>query len=277
MTFRRPRPSSSCMATASTATSPASSSGLARAGTFAERYRRLHNRRAFTWWSTVFGYPIARLVLVPVVPIRWITPTSLTLVGFAVKLAGAAAIAVGSPAAIVAGFVLLQVSQVLDSMDGTLARARRQASPTGAFLDKLTDAVGLFAICAAVGARAVADGGGAAYPLLACAGAFACDLACYMYWVGRAEAPLAEAPRLDGGAEVPSWRMIRREWLLGWRKLPLFLEADLYLWIGLFGLAGRWRELCVLLAVTQLAALVLFVGHELRRIHRAHRAPPEPP
>jgi phosphatidylglycerophosphate synthase len=226
-----------------------------------ERYRRLHNRRAFTWWSTVFGYPVARLVLVWVVAWRRITPTAITLVGFGAKLAAAAAIAAG---AAVPAFVLLQVSQVLDSMDGTLARARRQASATGAFLDKLTDALGLFAICAAVGAQA----GGAGFTVLACGGAFACDAACYMYWVGRAAAPPLLAPPLDGAAAVPSWRAIGREWLLGWLKLPLFLEADLYLWIGVLGLAGQWRALCVLLAVTQGAALVVFVAHELRRIRR---------
>jgi len=233
-----------------------------------ERYRALHNRRALTWWSTVFGYPIARFLLIWIVPVRWITPTQLTLVGFAVKLAAAAALlGATSPAGLIAAIALLQLSQVLDSMDGTLARARGQSSATGAYLDKLTDAVGLFAICAVVGVRAAS--GGAVYPILACAGAFACDLACYMYWVTRAVAPAAApAARLDGGAPVLGWRAIRREWLRGWLKLPLFLEADLYLWIGVFAWFGAWRALCVVLAATQAAALVVVVTDHLIRLSR---------
>lgn len=239
-----------------------------------ERYRALHNRRALTWWSTVFGYPIARFLLIWIVPVRSITPTQLTLIGFAVKLAAAAALlGAGSPAGVAGAFVLLQISQVLDSMDGTLARARGQASAAGAYLDKLTDAIGLFAICAVVGVRAAGGaggGGGAIYPLLACAGAFACDLACYMHWVVRAVAPAAApAGRVDGGAPVLGWRAIRREWLRGWLKLPLFLEADLYLWIGMFASFGAWRALCVVLAVTQGVALVLVVAHHLLRLRRS--------
>ena len=235
-----------------------------------ERYRALHNRRALTWWSTVFGYPIARFLLIWIVPVRWITPTRLTLVGFVVKLAAAGALlGAASPASLIAAIALLQVSQVLDSMDGTLARARGQASATGAYLDKLTDAVGLFAICAVVGVRAAAGGDGAVYPVLACAGAFACDLACYMYWVTRAVVPAAaRAGRIDGGAPALDWRAIRREWLCGWLKLPLFLEADLYLWIGVFAWFGAWRPLCIVLAATQTAALVVVVTDHLIRLSR---------
>jgi hypothetical protein len=106
------------------------------------------------------------------------------------------------------------------------------------------------------------------YPVLACTGAFACYVACYMYWVARAVAPPAPtaAPRLDGGAPVLAWPAIRREWLRGWLKMPLFLEADLYLWIGAFAWLGAWRALCVLLAVTQVAALLLFAAHQIRRL-----------
>lgn len=243
---------------------------VASGASIGERYRALHNRRALTWWSTVFGYPIARFLLIWIVPVRWITPTQLTLIGFGVKL-GAAAALLGATSAtgMVVAIALLQVSQILDSMDGTLARARGQSSATGAYLDKLTDAVGLFAICAVVGVRAMAGGDSAVYPILACAGAFACDLACYMFWVTRAVAPAAApAVRLDGGAPVLGWGAIRREWVRGWLKLPLFLEADLYLWIGVFAWFGAWRALCVVLAATQAVALVVVVTHHLVRLTR---------
>lgn len=235
-----------------------------------ERYRALHNRRALTWWSTVFGYPIARFLLIWIVPVRWITPTQLTLAGFVAKLAAAYALLVASSTGgFAAAFVLLQVSQVLDSMDGTLARARHQASVVGAFLDKLTDAIGLFAIAAAVGVRATGATGSAIDPILACAGAFACYVACYLYWVARAAVlPAGDVARLDGGAPVLGWPAIRREWLRGWLKLPLFLEADLYLWIGVLAWAGAWRALCVLLAVTQTVALAVFAVHQLVALSR---------
>ena len=98
---------------------------------FLERYRRLFNRRGHDWWSIVFAYPIARLALVFVEPLRWITPSRITLVGFVCKRAAAAAIWVGAGLA-AAG--LLQLAQILDAMDGTLARARREFSRAGALL-----------------------------------------------------------------------------------------------------------------------------------------------
>ena len=49
------------------------------------------------------------------------------------------------------------------------------------------------------------------------------------------------------GAPATSPRPLR-EWLGGFARLPLFGEADLYLWISVFALAGWWAELCHLLS-----------------------------
>ena len=90
--------------------------------------------------------------------LRWgISPTTITVVAFALTLAAAALVALGavSPAAIVAGGVLVQASSVVDGCDGEVARATLRTSAFGALLDMLLDRL---ADAALVTALAVAAG-----------------------------------------------------------------------------------------------------------------------
>lgn len=220
--------------------------------TFGERYRLLFNRRGEDAWSVLFGYPVARLFVVLVVPILWITPSLLTMVGFVIKLGCIAAIlpSVGLPLWSIV--VLLQLAQILDSMDGTLARARPAFSKLGAFLDKITDAIGFYGICVAVGIRAAEQTG--EWYFIALGGiAGACFLQlCYMYWVVRGATPSeTSSASMAGGAEPLPWTQLFREWLGGFAKLKSVGEADVYLWISVFAIADRF-DLCVyLLVLTQ--------------------------
>jgi len=235
---------------------------------FSERYRALFNRRGSDWWSIVFGYPVARLLVVPLIPIKVITPTLLTLIGFACKLGAAWLLLSADFEMVIAGAALLQVCQVLDSMDGTLARARSEHSPLGAFLDKVTDGVGLFVLCLAVGLKALAVSGDP-YALVAAAGAGGAFLMlCYMYWVAQGLAPPDDVQAHDGGAPVLSWSAIRREWLLGWTKIIRFAEADLYLWIAVLAVLGQWRYLCFGLAASQIFTMLKRAIDHGRRLAR---------
>jgi hypothetical protein len=229
----------------------------------AARYRRLCNRAGEDGWSRLFGYPLARLALVWLERIPALHPNHLTLASIGTRAAGAGLLLSSEPGPLRAGVVLLQLGQVLDSMDGTLARARGQHSPAGAFLDKVGDALCLGLLAAVVGLRAAPDG--ALFAVAAVAGAFLNLLRGYMHWVARALAPARPGEPLDGAR--PRDEPVRpfREWLDGFRRLLLAGEADLYLWVSIAAVLGAWREAAVILAVSQAIAVLAMLGVHLRR------------
>jgi choline kinase/phosphoglycolate phosphatase-like HAD superfamily hydrolase/phosphatidylglycerophosphate synthase len=65
-----------------------------------------------------------------------ITPNQVTLIGFAVAVAAAAAFVVGAP---IAAAMLVALASVLDGSDGEVARLTYRSSPFGAFLDAVLD------------------------------------------------------------------------------------------------------------------------------------------
>lgn len=69
---------------------------------------------------------------------RW-RPNAITLVSLAVGVAAAGSFATGSRAGLVAGAVLLQLSFVLDCVDGQLARYTGSFSRFGGWLDSMSD------------------------------------------------------------------------------------------------------------------------------------------
>jgi len=287
----------------------------------ADRYRRLCNRRGNDAWSILFGYPLARLALVWLESWKALRPTHITLASIAARAAGAWLVAFAGDGLILA-VALLQLGQVLDSMDGTLARARGQHSALGAFLDRAGDALALGLLCAAVGWRAAGapwmaaalgggflhllrgymhwaarglgapvdgsiDGGrppgdaavlgllcaavgwragGAAWMAAALGGGFLHLLRGYMHWAARGLAPCDAGERIDGARPDGEEPRPLREWLAGLPRLVLFNEADLYLWISIGALTGRWAELCALLLVTQVAAALGLAVHHAARL-----------
>ena len=80
--------------------------------------------------------PLTRLAL----RIGW-SPNTITLLSFAIGIAAAASFAVGDRWALVLGAVLLQLSLIVDCVDGEVARATRRFSALGAWLDASTDRV----------------------------------------------------------------------------------------------------------------------------------------
>ncbi len=94
--------------------------------------------------ATFVSRPVSRL-LTPWALRLGLTPNQVTAVSVVVGLAAAALFAVGGPVALVAGALLLQLSLVLDCVDGDVARYTRRFSPLGAWLDASTDRLKEFA------------------------------------------------------------------------------------------------------------------------------------
>lgn len=84
--------------------------------------------------------PLTRLAL----RLGW-SPNAITVVSFAIGIAAAVSFAGGSWGWLLLGAVLLQVSLIVDCVDGEVARATRRFTALGAWLDASTDRVKEFA------------------------------------------------------------------------------------------------------------------------------------
>ena len=185
-------------------------------------------------------------------PFKWITPTLLTFMGFGTRLAASVLVLYTDRASMIACLILLQVTTVLDAMDGTLARYRKLGSMAGAFYDKILDGIGLFILGVGLGMRAYAETGDPWLIPAACGAGAAYIAVCYMFWVVEAvreEKPTAST--ISGEAPVPTWGGIAQEWLAGWKEIIRFNEADLYFWICLFMVLDQWAVMVYFLLITQ--------------------------
>jgi phosphatidylglycerophosphate synthase len=86
-----------------------------------------------------------------------LSPNQITVLSLVIGLGAAGAFWAGSWGALVVGAVLLQVSLVVDCVDGEVARYTRRFSDLGAWLDASTDRVKEYAVYAGLAAGAGAD------------------------------------------------------------------------------------------------------------------------
>jgi hypothetical protein len=124
----------------------------------AERIAQLQANRVDDGFYSTFvvrrlSKPLTRLAL----RLGW-TPNAITLISFGFGIAAAAAFAAGDRWALVLGAVLLQLSLVIDCVDGEVARATRRFSALGAWLDASTDRVKEFLAYAGLAYGAIASG-----------------------------------------------------------------------------------------------------------------------
>lgn len=108
-------------------------------------------------FTTYLVSPYSRFVA------RWaagqgLTPNQVTLVSLLVGLGAAACLAGGNRLGFVAGALLLQVSFMLDCVDGQLARYTRNFSALGAWLDATFDRAKEFAVYAGLAVGATRSG-----------------------------------------------------------------------------------------------------------------------
>jgi hypothetical protein len=121
-------------------------------GAVAEAYRRTRKPHDILW-NRFVARPLAAVALVPLARTR-VTPNQVTLLTLVVFAAGAAVTALEpSWAGLVSGAAIIEISYVLDCVDGQLARWKGTSSPVGAHLDFLMDELKAFLLVAAVGVR----------------------------------------------------------------------------------------------------------------------------
>ena len=102
------------------------------------------------WWSSFVTAPIGILLNVIVVDWSILNPNRLTTLSFVAALFGAAFILPFSYQNFVTAAILIQLSHILDCMDGQMARYRGNSSPAGSFYDKIADFIKIFIFFAAV-------------------------------------------------------------------------------------------------------------------------------
>jgi len=121
-------------------------------GQIADVYRRTRKPKDILW-NRLVARPLAAVLLVPLRATS-ITPNQVTLLTLVVFAAGAAMMALwpGWRALGIAAGVI-ELSYVLDCVDGQLARLKGMSSPVGAHLDFLMDELKAFMLIAAVGIR----------------------------------------------------------------------------------------------------------------------------
>jgi len=117
-----------------------------------DAYRRTRKPRDIVW-NRYVARPLAAVLLVPLARTP-VTPNQVTFATLVVFVAGAAVLAL-CPArgALVGAAAVLELSYVLDCVDGQLARWKGLSSPVGAHLDFLMDEIKAFLLVAAVAIR----------------------------------------------------------------------------------------------------------------------------
>jgi hypothetical protein len=101
---------------------------------------KLANRANDGLYSVFFLRKISKLFTWLAVRLK-MTPNQVTLISFAIGLFSAYEFSKGNFWGIFAGAVLLQLSIIIDCVDGELARYTRQFSQLGAWLDAITDRI----------------------------------------------------------------------------------------------------------------------------------------
>jgi hypothetical protein len=93
------------------------------------------------WWASIFSGPLANRLLEPIADMRAITPNHVTTFSLFIGILAAVCFWRGAYWSLVCGAILVQLSFVVDCMDGQLARYRQQFSKFGAWFDRISDRV----------------------------------------------------------------------------------------------------------------------------------------
>ncbi|CAN2229544.1 CDP-alcohol phosphatidyltransferase [Candidatus Nanopelagicaceae bacterium] len=118
---------------------------------------KLANRANDGFFSVFFLRKFSKLFTWAAVRLK-MTPNQVTLISFAVGLYSAYQFSQGTFWSIIAGAVLLQLSIIIDCVDGELARYTRQFSQLGAWLDAITDRIKEYLVFFALAYGAAKDG-----------------------------------------------------------------------------------------------------------------------
>jgi len=93
------------------------------------------------WWASIFSAPLANYLLRFIADFSWITPNHVTVFSLIIGIVASICFLIASPFSMIIGAILVQLSFIVDCMDGQLARYRQQFSVLGAWLDRVSDRV----------------------------------------------------------------------------------------------------------------------------------------
>src|SRR3954468_18785062 len=114
---------------------------------------RLTKKPKDIFWNRFVARPAAAVLLVPLQRSR-VTPNQITFSSLFVFAAGAALLALmPGRMGLAAAVLVIELSYVLDCVDGQLARLRGTSTPVGAHLDFLMDELKAFLLVATAGTR----------------------------------------------------------------------------------------------------------------------------
>lgn len=118
-----------------------------------EKLRRLWATKTMDdeWWSSFVTAPLAIAVNYLVVDVKELTPNKITLVSFIIAILSVIFIIADGSVNFIIAAILINLSHILDCMDGQMARYRKTSSLVGSFFDKLTDQIQVTLWFAAVG------------------------------------------------------------------------------------------------------------------------------
>ena len=229
---------------------------------FKARYQAMKNRQGNDWWTITFGDPISWIVLGVIGDIKWITPIGITWLSFLCKISPSILMLYSDRNLIILAAILLQIGQILDSMDGNLARYRKQTTLRGGFLDRILDGTGFIFVMSSFAWLTYQKGNEPHYLLLGPMAAAFYLVVCYVYWTTayQEQKHIGKSKKVNPGINakaiyhIPTWKYI----LKGQKKLFSIHQADFYFWIGL-GLV---------LEISEYIIWLLFIALFIRVINR---------
>lgn len=235
------------------------------------RLQRLRNYQSQEFWAILFTRPLAILLLWVCADWRWVTPNRLTLAAFALTLCSAWLIHSGGSPEWIAAAIVLNVAQVLDNADGTLARYHGNSTQLGGYVDKICDALGQIVVFSALSLVAWRRTSLPHYLVLGPLAAWFLLVRGYAKWI-------VTEPQTAAGSPPPP-RRTGTDWarLIGKAvsRIWLFDEVDLPFWIALGLILERIPWLVWVLFISQtVGALVQLVrrGLQARRRDLASRS-----
>ena len=96
------------------------------------------------WWSSFVTSPMAIAINWVVVDWRWLSPNLITAFSLLTGIAAAVLIVLGGETNFLIAAGLIQLSHILDCMDGQMAKYRGVSSRFGEYFDKVTDQIQVF-------------------------------------------------------------------------------------------------------------------------------------
>lgn len=221
------------------------------------------------FWGIVWGRPTAYLLLAVVGDLRWVTPNRLTHVSNALLLAGAALLLEPALWSWLLAIACLNLSLTFDCADGQLARYRGEGSELGSYYDKVSDAVGIVVLFAALGWVIAQQTGELYYLLFAMIGAGAQNTIGYAKWVAMS-ATYRHGVAAPAGSEpgpLRWWQYAGRTFV----RLFYFAEPDMLLWISLGVIFDRLHWVLWLIVVTQVVSALDAYYQRARQVARVDR------